>query len=148
MISMKILIVSDNHGDYKSLEKVVLMHPEMDLYLNAGDSLLEPEQLRPFITVKGNCDFNQSLMEKIRIPTPYGRLIMQHYPWFSDNDIKNDENMIFVYGHTHRHEFKKDNLGRYYVNPGSITRPRDSFGKCYCILTIKEKEVKCDFFNL
>ena len=145
---MKILITSDNHGDKKSLEKILLIHPDIDLYLNAGDSLLEREELRPFISVRGNCDYNQSLLEKIRIPTPYGWLIMQHHPWFKDEDIKNDENMIFVYGHTHRREFKKDYLNRYYINPGSTTLPRDSFGPSYCVLSINEKEVRCDFFTI
>lgn len=48
---MKILVVSDTHGEIDNLRKVLTKHPNMDLYLHAGDSELSPEELFPFITV-------------------------------------------------------------------------------------------------
>mgnify|MGYP003297992236 CR=1 FL=1 len=54
---MKILLVSDTHGNNEALDKILKIHPDMDLYLHLGDSESTPELLRPFVTVKGNCDF-------------------------------------------------------------------------------------------
>ncbi len=145
---MDILIASDNHGDKTSLEKILLIHPKMDLYLHAGDSCLEPSQIQPFISCKGNCDYTTQYMEKLRIPTPYGWLVMQHSPYFSNSDLSNPENMIFINGHTHIRRNDKDYLNRYFICPGSTSRPRDSFGPGYCVLHIDASNVKVEFFDL
>ena len=35
---MKIIVVSDTHGSYRNLRKVVLMHKNADLVVHCGDS--------------------------------------------------------------------------------------------------------------
>ena len=53
---MKILLVSDSHGDYESLDRLAKMYPNMDLYLHAGDSEQDEWSIKPFVSVRGNCD--------------------------------------------------------------------------------------------
>ena len=50
-MDMKILLVSDSHGDYSSLDRLYKMYPEMDLYLHAGDSEQDEFSIKPFISV-------------------------------------------------------------------------------------------------
>lgn len=141
---MKILVVSDSHGNHEALEKILLENQNVDLYLHAGDSLENPYSLRPYISVKGNCDYDVNLLTSIKLKTPYGYLYMQHHPYFNQPVIYDKKIKIFIYGHTHIKEFKK--IGDcYFINPGSISYSRDSEGPTYCILTINENQVQCDF---
>lgn len=144
---MKILIVSDSHGNQDTLDQILLQNPRMDLYLHAGDSLQNPYTLKPFISVKGNCDYDINLLENIKLKTPYGFLYMQHKPYFSSNVLNDDNIKIFISGHTHIRQFKKiDN--KYFINPGSIAFSRDPLGPSYCILTIDKDNVDCQFYDL
>ena len=43
---MKIIVVSDTHGSYRNLRKVVLMHKNADLVVHCGDSRDELEHIR------------------------------------------------------------------------------------------------------
>ena len=54
---MDIVVVSDTHGYTGFIEKLVKKHPNAYMYLHAGDSCLREEELYPFETVKGNCDY-------------------------------------------------------------------------------------------
>ena len=53
---MKILLVSDSHSDYTALDQLAAKYPNMDLYLHAGDSEQDEFSIKPFISVRGNCD--------------------------------------------------------------------------------------------
>ena len=54
---MKILLISDSHGNNAAIEKLLKMYPTMDLYLHAGDIETDEQAIRPFDCVKGNCDY-------------------------------------------------------------------------------------------
>ena len=51
---MKILLVSDSHGDYQSLDQLAKSFLAMDLYLHAGDSEQDEWSIKPFISVNDN----------------------------------------------------------------------------------------------
>ena len=105
---MKILLVSDSHGNNEALDLLVKKHPDMDLYLHLGDSQCTPEQIHPFQTVKGNCDYFSDAPEHFMIKTDVGYLFACHKPplqspsFFSDNGIA-----IVCHGHTHKRRFEK-----------------------------------------
>ena len=54
---MKILLVSDTHGNNVALDALVKKYPNMDLYLHCGDSESDEYSIYPFRSVKGNCDY-------------------------------------------------------------------------------------------
>ncbi|MCD8195404.1 MAG: YfcE family phosphodiesterase [Coprobacillus sp.] len=142
---MRILVISDTHGNTEFLPKLV-EREKADLYLHAGDSGLTERDLRPFHTVKGNCDYYKHDVNYTEY-TPYGKLIMRHHP-FTESDIERYKKMgykIFIYGHTHQRHFEKREDGIDIFNPGSLYYPRDGLYPCYLILDIDEKEVKHEF---
>ena len=145
---MKIVIVSDTHGDTHSLQKVLLRETGVDLYLHAGDVVAPKEDINPFAAVRGNCDgfYRQDYEKEYEYMTPYGRIHMEHIP-LSDimiEALKIEGVKIFIHGHTHVRKNEYDN-GTYIFCPGSLSFPRDNDKGTYLVLEINEKEVKHTF---
>lgn len=144
---MKILIASDSHGDNQKLDLLYKRHPDMEHYLHAGDSQASPHDIYPFVSVKGNCDYDPNFMYQLKVDTPYGVLLIKHIGEISIETLKKNNIKIFVFGHTHRRAFSKvDDI--YFINPGSISLPRDSHGLSYAILEISKDDVKVNFLNV
>ena len=61
---LKICLMSDNHGDEYSLSKVLSDNPACDYYIHCGDSLMSEDEIRPFISVKGNMTGNMIFQMK------------------------------------------------------------------------------------
>ena len=145
---MRILVVSDSHGNSEALDKLLKMYPSMDLYLHAGDLEADEQSIRPFDCVKGNCDHFSSLPERRIIRTPYGNLFMTHIPYLPE-DIKQEYKIkIFIHGHTHKRKLQKDGDGMYIINPGSISFAKDGHDLSYAILTITPDDVSVEFKTL
>ena len=133
---MKILVVSDSHGNDGLLMDLYHQYPNMDLYLHAGDSQSSSMAIYPFDSVEGNCDFyNFDLRRKIY--TPKGYLLMKHYPSISDKE--SEDIFLFIHGHTHKYELYSKN-GLITLCPGSLSRPRDGTDGSYAIIDINDVE--------
>lgn len=148
---MKIVVVSDTHGDFYELKRVAMKENGANVFLHVGDSeAFEIQELSPFASVKGNCDYSLAKLPKdYYLETPYGMLYMRHYPLFSEDDIdelKEKNIKIFIHGHTHIKESKIID-GIYILCPGSLTKPRDG-SPSYMTLEISEAEVKVEFKTL
>ena len=144
---MKIVIVSDSHGNNKALDEIALIHQDADLFLHAGDSEADEYSIMPFESVKGNCDYcNDAPMRKI-IDTPYGKLLMQHYPTMPYDIINQYHIKIFVHGHTHVRKKMLQN-GLLILNPGGLSYARDKYDMSYMVLYIDNKHVKVEFKSL
>ncbi|MCQ2792417.1 MAG: YfcE family phosphodiesterase [Bacilli bacterium] len=146
---MKILLVSDSHGDDESLRKIASKHNDCDCYVHLGDSQSNDESIRPFIAVKGNCDFYSSKFPKfLELNSPYGKIYCEHIPFYQTSipTLKRHNFKIYLCGHTH---IKKNEMvdGVRVINPGAIAYPRDSWAS-YAIVTITENSVKCQFYDL
>ncbi len=144
---MRILLVSDSHGNCEALDKLLKKYPNMDLYLHAGDLEADEQSIRPFDCVKGNCDHYSRLPERRIIHTPYGALLMTHLPYLPLSIAKEYNVKIFIYGHTHRRKFELVD-GIYYINPGAISFPRDGFDLSYAIVEITPEKVDVEFKSL
>ena len=144
---MKILLVSDSHGDYESLERLFKMYPNMDLYLHAGDSEQDEWSLKPFTSVRGNCDYYYDFPNSLVIPSPYGNIYVQHTPHVSKSVINEHNAKIVIHGHTHRRRNEKIN-DILFINPGAISYARDKYDGSYAILTIENNEVDVKFYVL
>ena len=144
---MKILLVSDSHGDYESLNRLYKMQPNMDLYLHAGDSEQDEWSLKPFISVRGNCDHYYDFPNFLVIPSPQGNVYVQHTPYVSKDILNEHKVKIVIHGHTHcrRNETKS---GILFINPGAISYARDKYNGSYAILEITETKLEIKFYTL
>ena len=147
---MKVLIVSDIHGGYNNMKKVLEDNPEFDLFLILGDILYggeEEEKLADLlnkytsriISVCGNCDSfsNTSILnffdDKLYVTVPIdGKLVfITHGHVYNRYNMPNLPYDIYIQGHTH---FPIIEYGdKLYLNPGSITLPRGMSNKSYIV---------------
>ena len=144
---MKILLVSDSHGDYQALDQLAAKYPNMDLYLHAGDSEQDEFSIKPFISVRGNCDHYYDFPNYLVILSPFGNIYVQHTPYVSKSVINEHNAKIVIHGHTHvrRNETKN---GILFINPGAISYARDKFNGSYAIIEIDSKNVEVKFYTL
>ena len=144
---MKILVVSDSHSDCESLDRLYKMYSNMDLYLHAGDSEQDEFSIKPFISVRGNCDHYYDFQNYLLIPSPVGNIYVQHYPQVSKSVINEHNVKVVIHGHTHtrRHEIIN---GILYVNPGAISFARDKYSGSYAIIKIENNDIEVKFYTL
>ena len=147
---MRILIVSDTHGDNSKFQKVLSLAGTIDSIIHAGDYLYHgprnpmpdgyaPEQLAELIRSKGsilygvlgNCDSEVDLMlmglnelpRKLDKTISDTRILVHH----GDQVLTQDSGMydLVVSGHTHIAGIKRKGK-TVLVNPGSPALPKDS----------------------
>ncbi len=130
---MRILVISDSHGDYYSIRRAVNEQPSANILFYLGDGEYDIRKLEdsdPGIyihKVKGNCDFGSELpsfvvdeVENVRIYATHGYIEKVKYgkdlliQYASDNKAA-----IALYGHTHIADTTYSD-GIWLVNPGSI----------------------------
>lgn len=138
---MKIVIISDTHGDLSALRRVALIEKDADLWLHAGDVEAPSGDIWPFQAVKGNCDgaFSEYPFRRI-FETPFGKLQIEHYPLYSSamvQALKIDGVRIFVHGHTHVREDETKDGVRIYC-PGSLCLPEDNDVGTYLVLNVTD----------
>ena len=144
---MKILLVSDSHGDYESLDRLAKMYPNMDLYLHAGDSEQDEWSIKPFVSVRGNFVHLYDFPNFLNIPSPFGNIFVQHLPFVSKSVIDEHNAKIVIHGHTHTRRNEKKN-GILYLNPGALSYARDKYDGSYAIIEIDSNHVDVKFYTL
>ena len=148
---MKILIVSDSHGDCVTLNKIVKLNSDAKVIIHAGDykkDALEIEQHNQIIySVLGNCDEYRGYYEgeetqEFSLGTQ--RIFLTHGHLFGvkrtltplvQSAIQSNA-QIAVYGHTHIPNIENI-AGVLCVNPGSASGKRGV--PTYAILTLNNK---------
>ena len=130
---MRILVVSDSHGDVFALLCAIEAQPTARMIIHLGDGERDMDSLTgalgemKTVQVRGNADFGMS--------SPYGcveivegkRIYCTHGQWekvkYGNYDLKNiargEKADIALFGHTHTPENDYDD-GLYLFNPGSI----------------------------
>ena len=154
---MRIIVMSDTHGDYRALDKIVSSHIHTaDLFIHLGDGRREidsilikyPEIENRFLYVAGNCDFTSSGSPYICMCVDGHKLIAVHghkqgvkYSLDSLKAAALENNCdIALYGHTHCRFMSYDD-GLYIMNPGSASCPRDFKSPSYGLIDANEKGV-------
>ena len=136
---MKILIISDTHGDTVLMKKVRSLHKDVDVILHAGDSELPSYMMSDIICVRGNCDYFEYPLVKDLMIEGY-KIHMEHGNKIRIPDslfLENNDYVIVVFGHSHcLKTYKSVNQNKYFFNPGSLVRPRDSEKGSYIILNL------------
>ncbi len=138
---MRILVVSDVHGDYFNLQKVLLSQSGAEVVIFCGDGEREIQQAKlnfpekMFICVKGNCDFN-SLLKPIEIVTIANKKIFVTHGHLYNAKLtyynlycaaREQEADILLFGHTHQ-AFRDCGDNLYVLNPGSCRGYNASYG--------------------
>lgn len=158
---MKLVIASDLHGSLdwtsKLLEKITEEKPDLivllgDLYYHGPRNPL-PDGYNPkvlaeilnqfkikLLVVKGNCDaevdetisefsFNSSLSMEVGGKTVF----FSHGHKFNIDSLPDGDFDVMFYGHFHTH-FIKEKGGKVFVNPGSISLPKNGTKNSYAVM--------------
>lgn len=145
---MELLVLSDSHGDFQSLETLIKRHWDIDTIVHLGDGteeIWQISQLYPHKTyyyVTGNNDDDRDAPEELLLEVDGVKIYLTHGHIFSLR--KRKENMAFrakelgavvaFFGHTH--VFSQEEVdGVLLINPGAVKFGRDKANR-YCIVTV------------
>ena len=149
---VRLVIVSDSHRDDEVLEKIYQKEQaKTSMFLHCGDSCSTPFNIKPFISVRGNCDYLYPFPDKLVFNLPIGKIYICHgTSGRSDirKAIKEEQPDIILCGHTHIHSHELID-GCHVFNPGSVSNPRDGSNGTYLIIEGTSKEnIKWEFVNI
>ena len=151
---MKILVVSDSHGNKTSLDRVILKE-KPDAIIHLGDGCRDfPQEFNiPLYRVRGNCDmFSEDIpvidsvdIGGIKILFTHGH---KHNVKFNTTSIyfyALEENaQLALFGHTHMPFISSSDNGPTLFNPGSLLHPPYSYG----IFFVKDGKLICQHHSL
>lgn len=147
---VKVLVVSDTHGNNTNLKKAIAnMGEKLDLMIHLGDFMCSPDVIRelvdcPVEIVKGNSDSSPAMQSAKLIDIAGHKAFITHGHTYGGNwgigtmkDIARENGAeIVMFGHTHEPMVDKT-PGMTVINPGSLSRPRQDGGRpTYIVMTI------------
>jgi len=140
---MKIIIVSDSHGNTSLLDLVRNNERDADLLIHCGDYCIPEYLMNGFAHVSGNCDWDMDALKQLDLKTPLGIIHVEHGNSFqimcnSTRYIGSMDAFLVFSGHTHEKKITKIR-NTTWINPGSLTRPRDSNYGSFLKLFIDDK---------
>ncbi len=161
---MKILIVSDIHGNYENMKKVLENEKTFDYLFLLGDILsgpyiegYDPDKLAELLNeysnkifyVRGNCDVSRMnllnfYMEKdyMYLPIDSITFFLTHGHLYNEYHLLDEMDFdVYMQGHTHIPVMREEK-GKIYLNPGSITLPKGMSDKSYILYQDGEFQLK------
>lgn len=146
---MRIGVISDTHRCISSIEQLGGKISGLDVLIHLGDnvediSIIEKYYKGKIINVRGNCDFSANTPND-RLENIFGkRIFLTHGHRYAvkENLFKlrykalEAEADIVLYGHTHIAQIDFEE-GIWYINPGSISEPRDG-GRSFAVINVSE----------
>ena len=148
---MKILIVSDTHGNHRDYNKVLEREGKFDMLLHLGDTeggeyYIESTSGCPCHMVAGNNDFFSELPQEELVEIGKYKVFLTHGHGYSVSRdtvrLKREGQergaQIVMYGHTHRPDIDlTDEIIA--INPGSLSYPRQmGRDRTYVVMEIDE----------
>ena len=130
---MRILVVSDSHGFADAVRRAIIAEGNFAMMIHLGDGASDVQAAqslldgRPFLQVRGNCDFAQALPETI-VTQEGGRTLycthghQQRVKYGTQLLIRSAREAnadIALYGHTHE-PVQQYADGLYVCNPGAL----------------------------
>lgn len=153
---MKILVLSDTHGDTGKAEKAIRANKGIDLIIHLGDYYKDAQKLSslfpeiPVEYIHGNSDYliNNVPAEKM-IEVCGKKIFLTHghkysVKWDYDRLISKAQEQnadIMLFGHTHIPELII-NDSFYLLNPGSTSYPRADSKESYAVIEIDNDLIK------
>lgn len=157
---MKILVISDSHGNLWSVKKVLDKVKNIDMIFHLGDNVRDAIKIEgrvdcPVKCVKGNTDFGNAPLELVEYIKDKRFLLTHGHKYGIKSDLnrlyytarENDYHVV-LFGHTHQpHNEIVD--GILFFNPGSIGDKRWQPNETYGVLTVDEQgNVQADIFEV
>ena len=147
---MKIIAVSDTHGSFRAMEKVLKLHKNADIVVHCGDSQSDIEEIKEkypdhtYVAVKGNCDFYNFYNEIEEFDAEGVHFMATHghrldVKWSMDvliNAAKERGAQVAIFGHTHI-PYNKYEDGVYLINPGACAGLRAT----YAVIEVKDGQI-------
>lgn len=138
---MRILVVSDTHGDLNTLIRAVKAQPTAEIIVHCGDGDQQVQFLKDnykdkmIVAVKGNCDWCSQLPGKEifsvmgkKIFVTHGHLYNAKFGLYNLMCAAREEKAdILLFGHTHIPMTHYED-GLYMMNPGSCHGYMASYG--------------------
>lgn len=154
---MKILVVSDTHGNYLPILQF-LKETGAELLIHLGDEISDAILLEhlldiPVIKVSGNCDHGAKEPRELLESIAGSRFFITHGDLYR---VKNGldrlvakaagiKAQVALFGHTHRPLIIKQD-GVLLINPGTLMAASDS--KSYVLLTVKSADISAEIIYL
>lgn len=138
---MRILVVSDTHGDFSTLQKVIDIQRSAEIIVHCGDGDAQVQYLKEhfkdkmIVGVRGNCDWCSSLPSKEIINVCGKKIFITHGHLYNAkvglytimSATREEKADILLFGHTHEAmTYYEDGL--YVMNPGSCHGYMASYG--------------------
>ncbi|ATP41346.1 YfcE family phosphodiesterase [Solibacillus sp. R5-41] len=153
---MKLVVMSDTHGDAEVIERVRSYHTDAQKVIHCGDSELPftHPNLQGVERVKGNCDADPNFLDELLFQVADERIYVTHGHLF---DVKNSPMRlayrakevgatIVCFGHSHVLGAELID-GTLFVNPGSLLKPRRLKEKTFMTITISETHYIVDCYE-
>ena len=138
---MRILVVSDSHGDFNNLHSAILNQPSAEVVFCLGDGEYDYDAVQSlfpnkmFVIIRGNCDTRSNKpdtktinIEDKCIFATHGHLYRAkfdlHALYFAGKEA---DAQIILFGHTHT-PYNEYVNGVYMLNPGSIKGYYGTYG--------------------
>lgn len=152
---MRVGILSDTHMNKTFIDKTIPYLKECDLVIHAGDNFSDSKYIHKMtnigvMAVKGNCDF-EDVEEELVFEIENKTIFLCHGDKYGvkygldnlDKKARNYGANIVIFGHTHTPLFieKNDIL---YINPGSVSLPRQVTYRSFVIMDIKNEKIKLE----
>lgn len=155
---MKIVVLSDTHGDPDVIEQVYKQEQDADAFFHCGDSELayDDAHFNNMYRVKGNCDFDRNFVDDLLVPIGDRSIFMTHGHLYNIKmtltplDYKAQETGadIVLFGHSHL--LGAEQIGdTLFLNPGSLLLPRGGNPKSYATIEWQANtdEIKVSFLS-
>ena len=152
---MKIIVVSDSHGSYQHLKRVMQLNRDADIVVHCGDSRDELDEImrefpdKMYYCVKGNCDFGNLpltldfTVEGVHFFVTHGHMFNVKYGLYElDCAARERGAQVALFGHTHI-ACDEYNDGVRLFNPGSC-----GFGKSFGVIEVKNGQVLSNIARL
>lgn len=142
-MSVKICLCSDNHGNINPIKEILNENPMCDYYFHLGDSSLNENDIKPFISVKGNNDMFYDYPEKRIVHINNHDILLMHGTGYTyslselSSKAKMENCDVVMFGHTHIFEdltYEDIRL----INPGSCFHNRDLSKPSYALVIIDD----------
>lgn len=152
---MKVIVISDIHGNDETLSKVIdfMKSEQIDQMIILGDIFNNFYELNAtsnaistllwsiaskVVIIKGNCDstFDQKLLP-VNFVNSYEMVLGTKRCYFHHGHLNppySSRYHIYCQGHTHIYKMI-ENEGILYLNPGSISRPRDYTNGSFIVMS-------------
>lgn len=142
---LRLLAVSDTHGDRRSLYRLLDRHPEARYLLHLGDGAAEAADLIlpdtvTLLSVAGNCDFSAAVPNECEVRLGNVPVFFTHGHLYDmkqgtdrlEAEARRRSAVLALFGHTHQPLVHYAD-GLYLINPGSLR-----FGSTYAIIDIAD----------